>query len=376
MLNVFPQCDEHRPRCVNCQTAGLKCAFTSDASPRSGTASGPATSYSSASEISTPVHQSLEVDLPRSVPVFALSEPPDPGLNMEHLELLHHFCTITYKTFTPDEPQQEIWRGTVVRMGFAFPFLMYELLAIGALHIAYCRTEHAQLYYTKSTELQSLAVNTFNTIQRDIDASNCAPVLIFTSLLALHILADPSRTVGLDSNQYLDHVMGCIMLMRNVQKLVISEWEAYLKETELKPLFHLQQPSMPYDIPQPCLDLADLSKNSDLSQEAREAYDAAIERLQWIFALSKVPLEKHNTVRWLLAWPIQIGEGYLELLNQQRPEALVILAYYAVLMQFYRDCWAVGDSGQFLVRAIHSHLGPRWVSWMKWPISFLQTSED
>lgn len=295
---------------------------------------------------------------------------------MQHLELLHHFITVTYETFSPDPVQQHIWRGPVIRMALAFPFLMHELLAISALHLAYVRPDRAQWYSTQSTELQSQAFNIFNSVQRDVDASNCAPILIFTSLLALHILADPSRTVGLDSHHYLDHVISCIMLMRNVQKLVIRDWYNYLAETELNPLFHVQQPSTPYDIPQPCADLVKLPNPSDLSDEARQAYDSAIERLQWMFALSHVPYESHHTIRWLLAWPVQLDDKYLELLNQRRPEALVILAYFAVLMRFYRESWAVGDSGLFLIQAIHSHLGSHWAKWMEWPSSFLTASGD
>lgn len=220
-------------------------------------------------------------------------------------------------------------------------------------------------------ELQTQALNSFNSVQREVDASNCATVLMFTSLLAVHVLADPSRTVGLDANQYLDHVIHCIMLMRNVQKLIIHDWYEYLRETELKPIFEVWQPPQPYQIPQQCLDLAKLTDNPDLAEPAKEAYDQAIERLHWVFAVSKVPYERHNTVRWLLGWPIQLNAAYQERLDQRRPEALIILAYFAVLLLFYKDCWVVGDSGQFLIKAISAHLGPHWAHWMAWPLSLI-----
>lgn len=380
LLSLSPQCDEHRPRCVNCQTAGLKCAFSTDLSPSSGSTPGPATApgtgpASSASETSNPTSQSQELNYSLKTPAYTSPDSPDPSLNMHHLELLHHFSTVTYRTFSPEEAHQDIWRGPVVRLGLCFPFLMHELLAISSLHLAYCRPDKAEWYYTGSTELQSNALNVFNSVQRQVDASNCGAILIFTSLLGLHVLADPSRIVGLDNNQYIDHVLGCLMLMRSVRSLVIEGWHTYIKETELKPLFNIQQPSPPYDIPEPCRKLSDIAQNSDLSQEAREAYDSAIERLQWIFALSNVPNERHTTIRWLLAWPIQLREGYLDRLNQRRPEAMIILAYYAVLLHFYRECWAVGDSGPFLIRAIYAHLGQHWAKWMAWPLSFL-TSES
>ena len=370
------QCDERRPRCVNCQTAGFECVYAASVPTPPTAALESESSTATVSASSTPDERTGELSLSNVVPDYTPSEPLESNLNMQHLELLHQFIIKTYKTFSTDDSVQDIWKGSVVRMALSFPYLMQELLAISALHLAYLKPEHSTWYYTRSTELQSQALNSFNSVQRDIDASSCAPVLIFTSLLAVHVLADPSRTMGLDSNQYLDHVIHCIMLMRNVQKLIIYDWYEYLKETELKPLFGVRQPPKPYQIPQPCLDLAKLTHNSDLAEEAKETYDTAIERLQWIYAVSNVPYQTHCTVRWLLAWPIQLNAAYQDRLNQRRPESLVILAYYAVLLMFYRECWAVGDSGIFLIRAISSHLGPHWATWMEWPNSFVTTPDD
>ncbi|KIW26982.1 hypothetical protein, variant [Cladophialophora immunda] len=363
------KCDEHRPRCVNCQTAGLDCNFASGTTPSTTTATDTETVTASPSETSTPDQRPQGPDQYHIVPVFTPSGSFDPNLNMEHLELLHQFLTSTYSTFNAERSVQHIWQGVVVRMAFSFPFLMHELLAISALHLAHCKPENASWYHTVSTELQTLALNKFNSVERDINASNCAAVLIFTMLLAVHILADPSRTAGLDSNQYLDHVINCVMLMRNVPKLIIQDWYEYLKETELKPMFKVQPPPTPYRIPQPCLDLSKLTMSPDLGDQTRVAYETAIERLHWVFAVSNVLEQRHTTIRWLLAWPVQLKGPFLESLNQRRPEALIILAYFAALMTFYRECWAVGDSGSLLIQAISSHLGPHWSEWMEWPMS-------
>ncbi|KIX97970.1 uncharacterized protein Z520_06048 [Fonsecaea multimorphosa CBS 102226] len=368
------KCDEHRPRCVNCQTAGLDCNFAPGTSPSTTTATDAEPVVASASESSTPDQRPPGPDQSRIVPVFTPSGSFDPNLNMQHMELLHHFLIATYKTFNAEASVQRIWQGTMVRMAFSFPFLMDELLAISALHLAHCKPDNAGWYYTVSIELQTLALNKFNSVETDINATNCAAVLIFTMLLAVHILADPSRKVGLDSNQYLDNVINCVMLMRNVPKLIIQDWYEYLNGTELKPMFGVHRPPKPYQVPQPCLDLSKLIMNPDLGEQARDAYAPAIERLQWVFAVSNVPEETHTTIRWLLAWPVQLKAPYLERLNQRRPEALIILAYFAALMTFYRECWAVGDSGQLLIQAISSHLGPHWSEWMEWPMSLATAS--
>lgn len=301
-----------------------------------------------------------------------LVDNPDSGLNMQHLELLLQYCTETYKTFASgsDDPLRELWQVVVVRMALTFPPLMYEILAIAALHLAYLRPANAAWYLRKSTELQTEALSMF-TAQSDVDESNCGPVLLFTSALGLHMLCDPSRMQEFGSSQYLDQVIETLGLLGRVKGLSITGWEHQLKQTELRPLFEVKHPTKPYDIPQPCIDLLMIAQNSDLSVEASEAYAQAIERLQWAFAISETPHRKHSTTRWLAAWPIQLSEKYLDLLSRRMPEALIVIAYYGVLMLFYADCWAVGDKGMALIRAINTQVGPRWHRWMQWPCSFL-----
>lgn len=34
----------------------------------------------------------------------------DSVLNLDHLELLHHFCTVTYKMMSPQTDQQDTWQ--------------------------------------------------------------------------------------------------------------------------------------------------------------------------------------------------------------------------------------------------------------------------
>lgn len=358
---------------MNCKTANLRCAFSSEDSPRSTTGS---VSAAGTSETSTPavIRQEIIPDRNTAVPLPSPAAYPESTLNMHHLELLLQYCTETYRTFASEGPLQEVWQVVVVRMGMSFPPLMYELLAIAALHLAHSRPANTAWYYRKSTELQTQALSAF-TAQSNVDESNCGPVLIFTSILGLHMLCDPGRTQELDSSQYLDHVIESVGLLRSVKGLTIADWEQQIRQTELRPLLEVQQPTKPYDIPQPCADLAMIAHNSDLSLEASEAYGQAIERLQWAFCVSQVPYQRHATVKWLLAWPIQLTEKYLDLLSQRRPEALIILAYFGALMVFYGECWAVGDKGPTLIRAISSQVGPRWERWMEWPISFLSNDE-
>ena len=61
------------------------------------------------------------------------------------------------------------------------------------------------------------------------------------------------------------------------------------------------------------------------------------------------------------------SHDYLRLLTEQRPEALILLAYYAVILHRRRRSWIIGDAGRLLITAISSHLGRHWQPLLEWP---------
>lgn len=195
--------------------------------------------------------------------------------------------------------------------------------------------------------------------------------MLFSSFLALHVLADRSQTPFQPSTSHLDSFLHCLDLIRSVRRVVISDWHLLIRESDLQPLFDVAQPTQPYSMPTPCHDLEALPHLADLGLTSIAAYDAAIERLQWTYAVADVPNTTHSTIGWLLAWPVQLNDEYAKLLNERRPEALIILAYYGVLLHFYRGSWAVGDSGAVVVRAINSQIGGYWAKWMAWPLQMV-----
>ena len=287
------------------------------------------------------------------------------GLNLFHLELLHHFCTVTYQTLATDPLSLEIWQNTIVKYGLRFPFLMFELLAISALHMGHLSPEKQDFYFQEAIELQSRGLNGFNAFQRDIDRTSAGAILIFSSLISLHVFADPLNIKEASLEGYLQHFLQSVRLMQSVRGLVIHDWWAHLSKSELKGLFAVPRVSEPYEIPEQCRNLENVIRNS--TPDAKAACRPAIERLQWLYAVSEVPKQEHCKVRWLLAWPAQLDIPYLAELDRRTPEAFVILAYYATFMHFYRASWVVRNSGRELIEAIGSLIGEEWRDWLKWP---------
>ena len=271
---------------------------------------------------------------------------------------------------------RNVWRDVIPRRALSFPFLMYEILAVGALHLGYLFPARRDHYYHRATKLQNSAMTGFHAIEMQVNESNCVAVLCFSSLLAMQVLADPTPTVGLSSTGYIDYFSRCLRLMQGTRVLVVERWWHHVAaEPELSPLWQdidAGEPTLP-NIPEEVARLTEITQNVSLSESARAAYSLAIDKLQWLYKVSEIPHRTYSTVRWLLAWPVMLKGDYLDLLNERRPEALVTLAYYGAMLHFYRDCWVAGGTGAHLVSAINDHVGAYWEDWMRWPMQMIQS---
>lgn len=86
------------------------------------------------------------------------------------------------------------------------------------------------------------------------------------------------------------------------------------------------------------------------------------------FVLSRfqiLPLSKANFSSQ--SGPINLSTEFTELLDQRKPEALVVIAYFSILLHCRRAFWAVGEAGRFLLAAIEEYLGEEWAGWLAVP---------
>jgi hypothetical protein len=63
-----------------------------------------------------------------------------------------------------------------------------------------------------------------------------------------------------------------------------------------------------------------------------------------------------------------VAEEFITLIENQRPEALAILAHYAILPGRIRGVWWIEGWGMNLVTAAALVLGEERKSWIEWPV--------
>ena len=216
-------------------------------------------------------------------------------------------------------------------------------------------------------KLQTQAISLFNaSVFRDVVLeTNCAAVLLFSSILGHHVLADTlckRDTDGID--KFSTHFLHCIELQLGVYTVATQAWPLLMK-TELQSVltnsanFTSREPKGSQ-----CADLvARIESAACLCEEEKKAYQDAIGFLQVGFdALVEDELHRYQM---LCSWTMLLSPTFKQFLAAKQPEALVVLAYYALLLHHGRSLWQVGDAGVYLFGIIREYLGSQWDDWLK-----------
>jgi hypothetical protein len=250
------------------------------------------------------------------------------------------------------------------------PYLMHALLGFSAQHLAHLRPERSAHYLHQAVTLQTRAISLFNATRTNVDASNCVAVLLFSSVLGHHLLADTlskREPGGLDA--FIAHYVQCVEMHRGIYTIASSAWPL-LMDSELEPILSM---SVKFTSRSPKGAECDLLKelvdqSNDLGEEDKDACRLAITYLQVGFdaalAEEEILVNKHQMI---YTWTMLVPPEFTSMLAKKRPEALVVLAYYAVLLYHGRKLWQCGDGGAYIFGLISSHLGPRWTAWLCLP---------
>jgi hypothetical protein len=364
------RCDETRPSCTNCVTNGRRCSYLDSVVRLASSLNPIVTLPSPASSITTCVS-------PKYVPNALI---PHGGFgerySLLHLELLRDYDDLGMMLGCL-EPRVQLTLQHAVKEAMTTPYLMDELLACSAAYKSTLPGDRQAVYRTESTRLQTRAISEFNAVQPELMGQNYMAIFAFSSFLGHHSLFDTFSCRG-GITEVLDRFVQCLRLHHGVRTIAGNSWS---KIHQMHPHLLPKQdaPRIPLSGEQEdeCGRLKELIRGSSLANSSKEECVADVDLLQSMFESQRCAIEKQGSRRFLVVqeWLVRVSVDFTDLVNQRRPEALVILAYYAVLLHRAKAYWVVGDSGSYLIRTITTHLGPYWAEWLRWPNKILDAEQ-
>lgn len=254
---------------------------------------------------------------------------------------------------------------------FKAPYLMDQLLAFSAAH-ASTSTHNEGLrstYETEAIRLQTRALSQMSEKDIEVTDDNVLALFYFSLLVGQQTLFDLfSSTFTVPT--VLDRLSQCLTLHRGIRTIVAKS------NGKFEELLSQQHPHDPiYSTPDvaalphgsECDGLLQRLQDSDNTDATKTVYTDVVGILRYLFNSARSDAARKYIV--IQEWPVRVSDEYSRLLRQRQPEALVLLSYYAVLLHWAKDYWAVRDSGSLLISSISDHLGECWADWLEWPKS-------
>ncbi|KAL6230459.1 hypothetical protein BDW75DRAFT_222678 [Aspergillus navahoensis] len=377
------KCDEKRPICSNCTTSERVCEYGScwfNTTPTSrpgpptaapvpglgrGGGSSPGTPTPIGSQSLSPAGTGTGTGTGTHTPSHAVFS--DQPVNMFHVELFHNLFTNTYLTFDPNT-----WLPGSLPIYFTTPYLVNEMLALSSLHMSTLHPDKKEFYRYHAAQLQTHALAIFKESDPQVTQETCTPLFLFASILGIHMLCDTLiyRENGEDFNSFLSRFTHYLRLHRGVRTILGEAW------TLLRAADSIVKPALDVGIALYKFDgtfnpvfqrLLDRITTSKLEPDLTDLYKQAIESLQVCTNVTDIAEERNAKINGVIAWPIMVKPEYGDALDARRPEALVILAHWAVLLWRYRETWLFGDSGVYIVESVLGFLGSEWEPWLEGP---------
>jgi hypothetical protein len=266
---------------------------------------------------------------------------------------------------------------TIVEKGLSCEYLMNEILAFSARHLAQVRAERCAFYSHQAKQFQTHALGIFMRAQVTPGADNCLSILFFSWLLGTHLLCDLATAE--DDASFLEQFYHYIDLYRGIRAVTADTWK-FLMESEYRSLFQDGEAlEKQLGTGSQTRGLRDLIRDSlGLSDSERAGATDALARVQWVFDVHHevgLAAALPKVFNMVFAWPLIVSPDFVSSLRRRRPESVLVLAYFAVLLHWCRDHWVLWQVGRRLLRSVESGLGQGWERWLQWPKAMIEEGD-
>ncbi len=244
-----------------------------------------------------------------------------------------------------------------LRTGLESPYLLHQMLAFSARHLAHLHPQRAGRVPAPGGGPADAAVSLFNAAGGaaavDSRPDNYVAMLLFSSVLGHDLLADvlarrdDSRPA--DPASRLDAFMACYVqcaeLHRGVFAVAARAWPLLMTQSELEPIlsrgfaFTSRAPRGDH-----CRRARELVDGADgLTDGDKDACRQAVRHLQVGFDAALADQDEDdelegNRYHMIFSWAMVSPPELTALLAAKRPEVLVLLAYFALLLHYGRTC--------------------------------------
>ena len=305
-------------------------------------------------------------------------QPPD---WLSDIELINHYTAVACRTITESEGPLRVLQYDMPREGLSHTFLLKQILAFAAFHLAYLHPEHRRKYQLLASQHQDVALKGIMAgLASTLTSSNCHALYASSLLLTMSAFATyPRCDADFLSFEPLDSLVDIFVLISGMAT-VLSSSRSDLKDGPLKDMIG-RRPGPPKSEDYLHTIVDELSKLRrwverrfpDLEDEIASITAEAITSLADSVSTiqSQHSADAAPGLRIIFLWPILMPAKYLRLVRQREPISLAILAHYCVILRsteanyWFLEGWAkavIDEVASSLSGFVHEEI-------IRWPVS-------
>ena len=245
---------------------------------------------------------------------------------------------------------------------------MHGIIACSALHLAYKHPVHRGHYIVSARSHQDHAMGLFQQAVKNVTKDNCNAILAFSHLLVVFSLAeercDENLLLTKASEAALHPLSDWLFFVRHGCFLVCDFWD----EIERGPLARLaaswELPMTGDDKISPQLSrfvlFLSCEGEAEWSREVCDICSSSARTLGLAFNSADVLTDEFTIWDAVRVWPMSLPDEYLILLTQEHPAALILLAYYCLLLTKLGSLWYIAETPTRILKSIIGRLHHRW----------------
>lgn len=367
-IDIPLQCDESPISCSACVKRGTRCSFR----PPS----------------------------PLQSPTLSCIIPGQVGGTLD-LELLHNFSTKTCVSITDHASLQQFYRTDFISEALKSGFLLRCLLALSAFHLADQNRElldavdeeqkpailsKTKGYLAAAHGHYNAGLSSFRDKLQNITSENCHALFGCSCLIAMTSFAQScdgvrsvtERIYSLDANQESGFsIIKWILLVRGV-KTVRDAAQDWIHSGPMSPIrensgnegYKQDAGQVDEDITL-YLDKLSTAIRHHSDPDGADTCIAAITLLRKSFA--GVACGCDFSVVFM--WPVHVKAHFIDMLESNRSEALVVLASFCVLLHTQNWRWWIKGWSSNMFNAIEGNVDKLWKPWLAWPLQVIEDGD-
>ena len=270
----------------------------------------------------------------------------------------------------------------ITKLAFRSQYLLHIMLAISALHL-YDQDNGRRDLLTRASYLSSTALTLAKPFYNALSEEESIGMLFFSGFISTYSLAEGSLTPLQSPESIVERLLQSFHLVRGITLLLAPHWQ-YLANSWAGPILKTNieagtaspisqtPPGMsgsPNEHYRAVRALAHGLDNSEQRQACLKAHEDVFKYMHILRGAN----DRTTSNRLIMTWANDVQPPFEELVRQNKPVALVILAEYAVLIRYGADLWWVRKWPDLLMEYIGRQLGEDFDEFLAWPRDQIQS---